>query len=1247
MSFAQIDVTPVGTGFPAKQQFGSSTTKTDVNGMMYPRVGLLMSRYTDTTAANANAYLKNYPGATIAVNDTIWMRSYPLANKWVKVGSSTTTTVDWSVTGNTGTTPPINYLGTNDFKSIMFRINGRVAGYVSSGSPFVFGSGPDTISGSVALGREALSKLIDSVANGNLQGGTSVAIGHQALKNNRIGENTAVGLGALRDSRTGWRNTVVGEYAGFQGWGGTHNAYFGVFAGEVHSGGVGNTGLGGESLRGNKQGSYNTGVGFWSLYQQTTIVDTIIITAPGSGYTTATIAIGGPEGSTPGVSSVQATATPIISGGQIVGVTMTNKGNNYSNEKGPVTVTISGDGTGATATATLSSAAENVGVGFATLPFMKDGSQNTAVGTLSGYGIGGTGQSVYDDRMTFIGYGAARSASTASSFSIQQSTAIGYNARVGGSKMMVLGGTGSDTVMVGINTENPRKRLDVVGSDILVHEHSIGRGKGGQINSFIWGADSTGASITTSQRNVMIGYEVGTKITISNDNISIGHESTKYKYGGGNIAMGYRALYAENTAGAPTTGGFWQVAIGREAAYNGGSVRSVAIGYQAHYNGNSNQGTIIGDANTAVGDQALWTAGHNVVLNTAVGGGAGYALNNHFSTAVGALSLSSGYRGIGAASPITGQHHTGVGYGTMLYLTGASAGNTALGSLALGGAGFKPTIGFNIGVGYNSGHEITTGNYNAIFGSNNGSTIATKSRHIIISDGEGSNRLLIDSAGDGYWQGTGALKAHVGTTAQRPGTPVAGMLRYNTDSTGFEWYNGFVWAMFGSGGGGSGTVTSVALTMPSAFTVGGSPVTTNGTLAVTGAGTTAQYIRGDGSLSTFLSDMRAGISLTTTGTSGAATYNSTTGVLNIPEYSSGGGVTDHGALTGLSDDDHLQYHLSAGRSGGQTVTGGTGNTDVLKFKATAGNLASGSTLAHEFLGGNNGATSFGGFRADGILRLDANYLFMPGGSGFEMFLNSNQLFIQVNGGPTIFRNSGTHGGRIDGNKWMIGDWGSSATAILQLAAGTATAGTAPLKFTSGTNLTTPEAGAMEYDGSNFFLSPSTTRKRIPLFTNATPGNGEILIGNGTDFTKANITSTDGSVTVTNGAGTINVAIPVATADEGSYTPTVYNTTNVTASTAHTTYWYKVKNRVYVFGEVEIDATATGAVELRMDMPSEWPGASWTNTYELSGTAVCGTTGVPVQIKGHVLSGRASFNFIATTTTNDNYSFHFSYVVNPN
>jgi hypothetical protein len=46
-------------------------------------------------------------------------------------------------------------------------------------------------------------------------------------------------------------------------------------------------------------------------------------------------------------------------------------------------------------------------------------------------------------------------------------------------------------------------------------------------------------------------------------------------------------------------------------------------------------------------------------------------------------------------------------------------------------------------------------------------------------------------------------------------------------------------------------VTSVGLSMPSAFTVTNSPVTTSGNISVVGAGTVSQYIRGDGSLADF------------------------------------------------------------------------------------------------------------------------------------------------------------------------------------------------------------------------------------------------------------------------------------------------------------------------------------------------------------------------------------------------------------
>jgi len=59
----------------------------------------------------------------------------------------------------------------------------------------------------------------------------------------------------------------------------------------------------------------------------------------------------------------------------------------------------------------------------------------------------------------------------------------------------------------------------------------------------------------------------------------------------------------------------------------------------------------------------------------------------------------------------------------------------------------------------------------------------------------------------------------------------------------------------------NGTVTSVGLTMPSAFTVSNSPITSSGDIAVTGAGLVSQYVRGDGTLANFPASTGGGASL--------------------------------------------------------------------------------------------------------------------------------------------------------------------------------------------------------------------------------------------------------------------------------------------------------------------------------------------------------------------------------------------------
>jgi len=55
---------------------------------------------------------------------------------------------------------------------------------------------------------------------------------------------------------------------------------------------------------------------------------------------------------------------------------------------------------------------------------------------------------------------------------------------------------------------------------------------------------------------------------------------------------------------------------------------------------------------------------------------------------------------------------------------------------------------------------------------------------------------------------------------------------------------------------------------------------------------------------------------------------------------------------------------------------------------------------------------------------------------------------------------------------------SSPTAYLHIGAGTATAGTAPIKLTSGTNLSSIEDGAMEYNGTHLYFSIGSTRYQL-------------------------------------------------------------------------------------------------------------------------------------------------------------------------
>jgi hypothetical protein len=81
------------------------------------------------------------------------------------------------------------------------------------------------------------------------------------------------------------------------------------------------------------------------------------------------------------------------------------------------------------------------------------------------------------------------------------------------------------------------------------------------------------------------------------------------------------------------------------------------------------------------------------------------------------------------------------------------------------------------------------------------------------------------------------------------------------------------------------------------------------------------------------------------------------------------------------------------------------------------------------------------------------------------------------------------------------------TALIHLKAGTSTATTSPLKFTSGSLLATPESGSVEFNGDKLYLTitSSSSRKEIALSEGLTSGRVPFATTNGRLTDNANLT----------------------------------------------------------------------------------------------------------------------------------------------
>lgn len=135
----------------------------------------------------------------------------------------------------------------------------------------------------------------------------------------------------------------------------------------------------------------------------------------------------------------------------------------------------------------------------------------------------------------------------------------------------------------------------------------------------------------------------------------------------------------------------------------------------------------------------------------------------------------------------------------------------------------------------------------------------------------------------------------------------------------------------------TGTVESVGLSMPAAFSVANSPVTTSGTLTVTGAGTTSQYVDGTGALQTFPT-------IPTVPTNIVETVDTTPGdfIDLTPSSATDGDVVITADLSATGTKDATTF--LRGDNTWATIPGGFTSFDITGTSGSAQTITNGNTV---------------------------------------------------------------------------------------------------------------------------------------------------------------------------------------------------------------------------------------------------------------------------------------------------------------
>ena len=503
---------------------------------------------------------------------------------WTDPNTLITTSSDWTTTGNTGTNPTTNFIGTTDAQDFSIRTNNTEKVRITTKGQIETtqlqsvwigentGNAVTTGSSNTAVGTDAFTLNTtgnNNIAigynslNANTSGDNNVGIGYQALASNTTqNNNNALGYRALASNTVGFGNSAFGYLALESNTTADRNIAFGNQALRTQtSDGFDNVALGYFTLTNNTSGDYNVAVGSQALLANTA-----------SNYN---VAVGS-----------NALASTTVNGQNVA----------VGHEVLTTNTAPFNTGVGYRALATNTTGQYNVGIGHSALDVNTTGSGNTALGYNAASNSNNTGT-------TAIGYNALAIGTGTQNVSIgyqamQNSTTAVQNTVVGFQAMSGATSTGGRNTAIG--------RTSMFSNTSGLDNTAVG---GLSLYSNTTGTDNTALGLaalydlTIGNGNTVVGEQAAENLVSGNYNVVLGHQAGENMTGSSNVFIGYSAgqnstasnrLYIENSnSSQPLIFGTFDTnevginwpsatALPNTLSVNGNASKSVAGGWLAN-----------------------------------------------------------------------------------------------------------------------------------------------------------------------------------------------------------------------------------------------------------------------------------------------------------------------------------------------------------------------------------------------------------------------------------------------------------------------------------------------------------------------------------------------------------------------------------------------------------------------------------------------------------------------------------------